>query len=91
MSIKFWTDRWLRGCAPRELIAGPINNMECNLAVADVLQGNNWNWDALSFNLPSDIVDKLRPLPSNCLGGSRTCLYGGKLRMGSLALHRPIC
>ena len=37
--------------------------MECNLAVADLLQDNNWNWDALSFNLPSDIEDKIKAIP----------------------------
>lgn len=50
MTINFWTNRWLRGCAPRELIEGPINKMKCKLTVADVLQGSEWNWAALSFN-----------------------------------------
>ena len=43
----------------RELIEGLINDMECNLVVADLLHDNNWNWNALSFNLPSDIKDKI--------------------------------
>ena len=68
VNIKFWTDKWVRGCAPRELIEGPINDMECNLAVADLLQDNNWNWEALSFNLPSDIEDKIKAIPIQLFG-----------------------
>ena len=68
VSIEFWTDRWVRGCAPRELIEGPINDMECNLVVADLLQDNNWNWNALSFNLPSNIKDKINAIPIQLFG-----------------------
>ena len=47
----------------RELIEGLINDMECNLVVADLLHDNNWNWNALSFNLPFDIKDKINAIP----------------------------
>ena len=62
--LNFWTDKWIRECSPRELIKGPINKMESNMAVADMLQGNEWNWNALSFELPTSIS---RPLPFRCM------------------------
>ena len=58
----------MRGCAPRDLIEGPINDMECNLAVVDLIQDNNWNWNALSFKLPSDIMDKIKAIPIQLFG-----------------------
>ncbi|XP_030940193.1 aspartate aminotransferase, cytoplasmic isozyme 2-like [Quercus lobata] len=42
--------------------------MECNLVVVDLLQENNWNWNALSFNLPSDIKDKINAIPIQLFG-----------------------
>ncbi|KAK9989316.1 hypothetical protein SO802_029555 [Lithocarpus litseifolius] len=68
MTINFWKNRWLRGCAPRELIEGPINKMECKLTVAVVLQGSEWNWAALSFNLPTNIMDRIKAIPIQLFG-----------------------
>nr|POF08458.1 hypothetical protein CFP56_45999 [Quercus suber] len=62
-TLNFWIDKWMRECSPKELIEGPINKMESNMTVADMLQGNEWNWNALSFELPNSILDKIKATP----------------------------
>jgi len=53
----------MREFSPRELIEGPINRMESNKILADMVQGNEWNWNALSFMLPTSILDKIKATP----------------------------
>ena len=61
--LNFWTDKWIRECSPRELIEGPINKMESNITVVDMLQGNDWNWNALSLELLANILEKIKATP----------------------------
>lgn len=61
--LNFWIDKWMRECSSRELIEGTINKMKSNMTVANMLQGNEWNWNALSFKLPIDILDKIKATP----------------------------
>ena len=50
----------MRGCSPREVIEGPLNRLDSIMTVADMIQGNEWNWGALSFELPIDTLDKIK-------------------------------
>lgn len=50
----------MRGCSPREVIEGPLNRLDSIMTVADMIQGNEWNWGALSFELPTDTLDKIK-------------------------------
>lgn len=50
----------MRGCSPREVIEGPLNRLDSIMTVADMIQGNEWNWGALSFEFPIDTLDKIK-------------------------------
>ena len=38
------------------------------MTMADMLQGNEWNWNALSFELPTSILDKIKATPIQMYG-----------------------
>lgn len=73
-TLNFWIDKWIRECSPRELIEWPINKMESNMIMADMLQGNEWNWNALSFELPTNILDKIKATPIQMYGDKKDTL-----------------
>lgn len=73
-TLNFWTDKWMRECSPKELIERPINKMESNMTVADMLQGNEWNWNALSFELLANILDRIKVTPIQMYGDKKDML-----------------
>lgn len=42
----FWSDRWIKSQALRELIKGPLKREEEHLTIFDVYQGQEWKWEA---------------------------------------------
>ena len=63
LSIKFWIDKWMRGVSPREVIKGPLNRSDSNMIMEDTIQGNEWNLEALSFEIPTDVLDRIKATP----------------------------
>lgn len=45
------------------MVEGPLTPREANLAIADIFQEGNQNWDSISFDLPSGIKDKVCATP----------------------------
>lgn len=58
----------MRGCSAREVIEGPFNRLDSIMTMTDMIQGNEWNWGALSFELPTDILDKIKATPIQMFG-----------------------
>ena len=58
-----WIDNWIKGQSLRELIEGPLSRNDMKLAIADIRDNHEWNWENLSFVLPSTIKDKIRVVP----------------------------
>lgn len=53
----------MRGWSPKEVTKGPLNRLDSIMAMADMIQGNEWEWGALSFEIPTDILDKIKATP----------------------------
>ena len=68
--IKVWTDCWVKGQSLRELVQGPLTRPESETVVADFMYsgGRGWNWEAISFDLPQGIKDKIRATPCQQAG-----------------------
>ena len=58
-----WIDNWIKGQCLRELIEGPLTRNDMNLAIANIRDNHEWNWENLSFALPPIIKDKIRVVP----------------------------
>ncbi|KAF7829986.1 reverse transcriptase [Senna tora] len=62
-STLFWEDRIGQIGYLRNLIYGPLNRNDNKLTVKDIVCDNGgWNWEALSFVLPSNICNRLQTL-----------------------------
>lgn len=72
-TLNFWIDKWMRERSSRE-IEGPINKMESNMTEAYMLQGNEWNWNALSFELLGSILDRIKATPIQMYGDNKDTL-----------------
>ena len=68
--IKVRTDCWVKGQSLRELVQGPLTRPESETVVADFMYsgGRGWNWEAISFDLPQGIKDKIRATPCQQAG-----------------------
>ena len=78
------------------MVEGPLTPREANLAIADIFQEGNWNWDSISFDLPSEIKDKVCATPMQIYGEKKDSLmwkssHVGEFDMASAyALNFPI-
>ena len=54
----------------RELIEGPLTQRKIDMKVSefllDTVQG--WKWEALSFELPESIMDRIKAIPRQLVG-----------------------
>ena len=54
----------------RELIEGPLTQRKVDMKVSefllDMIQG--WKWEALSFELPESIMDRIKAIPRQLVG-----------------------
>ena len=66
--LKFWEDKWVKGKSVRELIAGPLRDEELHLTIAEMFQGDQWNWNRISFNLPREIKEQICATPMQLWG-----------------------
>ena len=68
--IKIWADSWIRGCSLRELIEGPLTprEMEMKLSKLFLDSEQGWKWDAISFELPVCIKDRIKAIPRQLVG-----------------------
>ncbi|KAH0661550.1 hypothetical protein KY284_026481 [Solanum tuberosum] len=54
--INQWKFRWIPNMPPlRNIISGPLNYGECDLKLANLWDGNHWNWDNLSLSPPPEV------------------------------------
>lgn len=49
---------------------GPLNRLESEMVFADFMYngGRGWNWEAISFDLPQGIKDKIQAIPCQQAG-----------------------
>ena len=68
--INVWFDSWIKGSFLRELIEGPLTQRKVDMKVSefllDTVQG--WKWEALSFELPESIMDRIKAIPRQLVG-----------------------
>lgn len=64
----------MRGCSPKEVTKGPLNRLDSIMAMADMIQGNEWEWGALSFEIPTDILDKIKAIPIQMFGSKEVTI-----------------
>ena len=58
----------MKGKSVRELIAGPLRDEELHLTIAEMFQGDQWNWNRISFNLPREIKEQICATPMQLWG-----------------------
>ena len=58
---------------------GPLTRLGSEMVVADFMYsgGRGWNWEAISFDLPQGIKDKIRAIPCQQVG-----MATGRVRAG---------
>ena len=63
--INLWSDSWIRGCSLRELIEGPLTQREIDMKLSELFLDSEqeWKWEALSFELPVSIKDRIKAIP----------------------------
>lgn len=77
------------------MVEGPLTPREANLAIADIFQEGNRNWDSISFDLPSGIKDKVCATPMQIYDEKKDSLmwkssYDGEFDMAlDYALNFP--
>ena len=71
--LSFWFDKWLNIGTLRSLISGPLKKGEKYLMVKDISGFFGWNWEGLSFEMPSYIKLEMKatPLPFSNQSGDR--------------------
>ena len=54
----------------RELIKGPLTQREVGMKLSDLLLNTvqGWKWEALSFELPASIKDRIKAIPRQLVG-----------------------
>ena len=58
----------MKGKSVRELIAGPLRDEELHLTTAEMFQGDQWNWNRISFNLLREIKEQICATPMQLWG-----------------------
>ena len=68
--INIWSDSWIRGNSLRELIEGPLTKREVDMKLSDLLLDTvqGWKWEALSFELPASIKDRIKAILRQLVG-----------------------
>lgn len=68
-----WLDKWLNIGLLWSLISDPLKKGEENLMLKDISSFFGWNWEGLSFELPTSIQLEMKatPLPFSNQGGDR--------------------
>lgn len=61
-SALFWEDNWTGLGTTRNRIYGPLNKGEYKLTVHECRASNSWNFDKISFRLPSMVRIKIEGL-----------------------------
>jgi len=64
------------------MVEGLLTPREANLAIADIFQEGNWNWDSISFDLPSEIKDKVCATPMQIYGEKKDSLMWKSSHVG---------
>lgn len=54
--LNFWGDKWVKGNSLRSMVKGVWG---ANLTINDIFQEGNWSWNLISFDLPSEVKDKI--------------------------------
>lgn len=67
-NLKFWESKWVKGRMVRELIEGPLTRHETDLTNTNMFQFERWCWEKISFELPSEILEKILAIPMQLLG-----------------------
>lgn len=66
--LRFWHDCWVKGNSVRELIQGPLQHVEDSISIEEMRQGGVWNWNAISFDLPQCVNEKILAMPFQLYG-----------------------
>ena len=73
--MKFWTNNRVKGGTLIELIEGPLQQMEGNKAVKDMFRDEEWKWNEFSFELPSNVKEKISATPFQLFGNKDTLIW----------------
>jgi len=63
-TLNFWTDCWSNLGPIRSRIQGPLLQAASNLQVKIVLSLNGWNWAAIPFVLPKEVMSDILAVPT---------------------------
>ena len=66
--LKFWSDNWVKGKSVRELIQGPLRQVEQVIIIEEMRRGGEWQWNAISFDLPLCIKGRILATPIQLYG-----------------------
>lgn len=62
--ISFWHDTWVGKDPLNYVIYGPYHVNSSHIIVRDaLLSSGEWDWDLISYLLPTNIVNKLKVVP----------------------------
>ena len=82
-----WNDNWIKGQSLRELIEEPLTRNDMNLAIADIRDNHEWNWENLSFVLPPIIKDKIRVVPCQEFGDKKDVIMWKHTKDGEFIVN----
>ncbi|GKU94254.1 hypothetical protein SLEP1_g7776 [Rubroshorea leprosula] len=76
--VSFWYDKWVGNDSLGSMIYGPHKIDSSHISVRDaLLPSGEWNWDLISYSLPTDIVNRLKAIPLQYSSvGSDTFIWG---------------
>ena len=63
-TLNFWTDCWSNLGPIRSRIQGPLPQAASDLQVNNVLSLNGWNWTAIPFVLPKEVMSDILAVPT---------------------------
>ena len=61
-TLNFWFDNWMAQGPLHHLIQGPLTEEATQLKVKDVLTNVVWQWDQISFDLPSELKSLIQAI-----------------------------
>ncbi|XP_065622950.1 uncharacterized protein LOC136064750 [Quercus suber] len=85
-----WIDNWIKGQSLRELIEGPLTRNDMKLVIADIRDNHEWNWENLSFVLPSIIKDKIRAIPCQEFGDEKDVILWKHTKDGDIPIREVL-
>lgn len=82
-----WIDNWIKGQSLRELIEGTLTRNDMNLAIANIQDNHEWNWESLTFVLPPIIKEKIRAIPWQEFGDEKDVIMWKHTKDGEFTVN----